>query len=119
MQLFRSIEAKQVSLYDEMTLTNYYRAEGSGGLQFKAENSKYTLDDLARLMITDSDNSATNMLMSKIGSMTDINQGIRDWGIKHTHVKTWLPDLGGTNHTTARDLGTMRYDIGNPEFLSM
>ena len=119
LQLFRSIEAKQVSLYDEMTLTNYYRAEGSGGLQFKAENSKYTLDDLARLMITDSDNSATNMLMSKIGSMTDINQGIRDWGIKHTHVKTWLPDLGGTNHTTARDLATMLYNIENPEFLSM
>ena len=39
-QLFRSIEQNQVSLYDEMTLTNYYRAEGSGGLQFKAENSK-------------------------------------------------------------------------------
>lgn len=119
LQLFRSIEVKQVSLYDEMTLTNYYRAEGSGGLQFKAENSKYTLDDLARIMITDSDNSATNMLMSKIGSMTDVNQGIRDWGLKHTHVKTWLPDLGGTNHTTARDLATMLYNIENPDFLSM
>lgn len=119
LQLFRSIEAKQVSLYDEMTLTNYYRAEGSGGLQFKAENSKYTLDSLAREMITDSDNSATNMLMSKIGSMTDVNQGIRDWGLKHTHVQTWLPDLGGTNHTTARDLATMLYNIENPEFLSM
>lgn len=119
LQLFRSIEAKQVSLYDEMTLTNYYRAEGSGGLQFKAENSKYTLDDLARVMITDSDNSATNMIMSKLGSMNDVNQGIRDWGLKHTHVKTWLPDLGGTNHTTARDLATMLYNIENPEFLSM
>ena len=119
LQLFRSIEAKQVSLYDEMILTDYYRAEGSGGLQFKAENSKYTLDDLARIMITDSDNSATNMLMSKIGSMTDVNQGIRDWGLKHTHVKTWLPDLGGTNHTTARDLATMLYNIENPDFLSM
>ena len=119
LQLFRSIEAKQVSLYDEMTLTNYYRAEGSGGLQFKAENSKYTLDDLARVMITDSDNSATNMIMSKIGSMTDVNQGIREWGLKHTHVKTWLPDLAGTNHTTARDLATMLYNIENPEFLSM
>ncbi len=119
LQLFRSIEAKQVSIYDEMTLTDYYRAEGSGGLQFKAENSKYTLDELARVMITDSDNSATNMIMSKLGSMTDVNQGIRDWGIKHTHVKTWLPDLGGTNHTTARDLATMLYNIENPEFLSM
>lgn len=119
LQLFRSIEANQVSLYDEMPLTEYYRSEGSGGLQFKAANSKYTIDSLARIMITESDNSATNMLMSKIGSMTDVNQGIRDWGLKQTHVKTWLPDLKGTNHTTARDLAVMLYNIENPKFLSM
>lgn len=119
LQLFRSVDLNQVSLYDEMTLTEYYRSEGSGGLQFKAANSKYSLDALARVMITDSDNTATNMIMSKIGSMTDVNQGIRDWGLKQTHVKTWLPDLQGTNHTTARDLGVMLYNIENPKFLSM
>ncbi len=118
LQLFKSIESKQVSLYDEMILTDYYRASGSGNLQFKAENSRYSLDTLARIMITDSDNSATNMLMSKIGSMTDVNQGIRDWGLKQTHVKTWLPDLEGTNHTTARDLARMLYNIENPKFLT-
>lgn len=117
-QLFKSIEANQVSLYDSMTLTNYYRAEGSGGLQFKAENSTYTLDYLAKVMITESDNSATNMIMSKIGSMVDVNQGIRDWGIKSTHVQTWLPDMQGTNHTTAKDLARMLYNIQNPKFLS-
>lgn len=118
LQLFRSIETNQVSLYDRMTLTNYYRAEGSGGLQFKAENSTYTIDTLARIMITDSDNSATNMLMSQIGSMVDVNQGIRDWGIKTTEVQTWLPDLQGNNHTTAKDLARMLYNIDNPKFLS-
>ena len=118
LQLFKSIEANQVSLYDRMALTDYYRAEGSGSLQFKAENSTYTLDTLARYMITESDNSATNMLMAKIGSMVDVNQGIRDWGIKTTHVETWLPDLQGTNQTTARDLARMLYNIENPKFLS-
>lgn len=117
-QLFKSIEANQVSLYDRMSLTDYYRAEGSGSLQFKAENSTYTLDTLARVMITESDNSATNMIMSKIGSMVDVNQGIRDWGIKTTQVQTWLPDLQGTNHTTAKDLARMLYNIENPKFLS-
>ena len=118
LQLFRSIENNQVSLYDEMPLTEYYRSEGSGGLQFKAANSTYTLDKLARVMITDSDNSATNMIMSKIGSMTDVNQGIRDWGLSQTQVHNWLPDLAGTNFTTARDLARMLYNIENPEFLS-
>lgn len=118
LQLFRSIERNQVSLYDEMPLTEYYRSEGSGDLQFRAANSTYTLDQLARVMITHSDNSATNMIMSKIGAMTDVNQGIRDWGLKQTQVNNWLPDLTGTNYTTARDLARMLYNIENPEFLS-
>ncbi len=118
LQLFRSIESNQVSLYDEMPLTEYYRSEGSGDLQFRAANSTYTLDQLARVMITHSDNSATNMIMSKIGAMVDVNQGIREWGLKQTQVNNWLPDLAGTNFTTARDLARMLYNIENPEFLS-
>lgn len=118
-QLFRSIEKNQLTIYDEMILNDVLRAEGSGSLQFKAENSKWTIDQLARLMITESDNSATNMLMSKIGSMTDVNQGIREWGLKHTYVNAWLPDLEGTNYTTARDIATILYNIDNPNFLSV
>lgn len=118
-QVFRSIEKNQISLYDKVALTNVYRAEGSGGLQYKAENSQYTIDHLARIMITDSDNSATNILMSKIGSMTDVNQAIREWGLKHTRVQNWLPDMNGTNYTTAHDLAVMLYNIENPKFLNL
>lgn len=118
-QLFRSIEMGQLTIYDTMKLTNYYRAEGSGSLQFKAENSVWTMDDLARLMITESDNSATNMIMSKLGSMNDVNSGIRQWGLSHTRVNTWLPDMGGTNFTTAEDLARMLYNLDNPNFLSV
>ena len=118
LQLFKSIEAGQVALTDEMILTDFYRAEGSGDLQFKAENSKYSLDTLARVMITNSDNSATNMIMSVLGSMNDVNRGILDWGLESTHVRNWLPDLAGTNYTTALDLARMLYNIDNPNFLS-
>lgn len=117
-ELFRSIEKNQLTIYDEMPLTNYYRSEGSGSLQFKAENSTYTIDKLARMMITESDNSATNMLMARLGSMTDVNSALREWGLKHTYVQTWLPDLGGTNHSTARDMAQILYNIDNPKFLS-
>ena len=117
--LFKSIEAGQLSIDDKMTLTDYYRAEGSGGLQYKAENSEWSIDHLARIMITDSDNSATNMIMAKIGSMTDVNSAIRQWGLKNTYVQTWLPDMTGNNHTTARDMATMLYNIDNTDFLSI
>ena len=118
-QLFKSIESGQLSLNDKMVLTDYYRAEGSGGLQYKAENSQWSIDTLARIMITDSDNSATNMIMSKIGSMTDINSAIRQWGLKQTYIKTWLPDMSGNNYTTAKDVATMLYNVDNTDFLSM
>lgn len=117
--VFKSIEAGQFALDDTMPLTEYYRTEGSGSLQFKAKDSEYTIDKLAEVMITESDNSATNMLISKVGSMTDVNQSIRDWGLKETKVQTWLPDLGGTNRTTAREMATMLYNIDeNDKFLS-
>ena len=117
--LFKSIEAGQISLDEKMHLTEYYRSEGSGNMQFKARNSSWTIDRLANLMITQSDNTATNMLVAKVGSMTDVNQSIRDWGLKNTEIKEWLPDLNGNNVTTAREMGTMLYNIdSNEKFIS-
>lgn len=117
--LFKSIEANQLTIYDEMTLTEYYRSEGSGDLQYKSAGSTYTLDQLARVMIEKSDNTATNMIMSAVGSMTDVNSSIRSWGLKNTYVNNWLPDIAGTNHSTAKDLATMLYNLDNPGFLNI
>ncbi len=117
--LFKSIEANRLSIYDEMMLTNYYKASGSGNLQYNETGKRLTIDQLAKVMIQDSDNSATNMLMSKLGSMTAVNSDIRQWGIKNTHVKTWLPDLKGTNYTTTDDMATMLFNLDNPSFLSI
>ena len=118
-QLFKQIEANQIQLFDKMTLTDYYKASGSGSMQYYRTNSEYTLDYLAKVMIQDSDNSATNMIISKVGSMTSVNRAIRDWGLKDTQVETWLPDLAGTNYTTAKDLTTMLYNLDNPSFLNI
>ncbi len=118
-RMFKSIEANQITIYDEMVLTDYYKASGSGNLQYMRTGSKYSLDALAKTMIQDSDNSATNMIMSKIGGMDDINIGLRDWGISKTYVRTWLPDLTGTNKTTASDLAKILYNLDNPGFLNI
>ena len=118
-RMFKSIEANQTTIYDEMVLTDYYKAAGSGNLQYMRSGGKYSLDALAKTMIQDSDNSATNMIMSKIGGMDDINTGLRDWGISKTYVRTWLPDMTGTNKTTAQDLAKILYNLDNPAFLNI
>ena len=118
-RMFKSIEAKQMTIYDEMTLTDYYRASGSGTLQYSASGTRLSLDALAKTMIQDSDNSATNMIMAKMGGMDDVNIGLRDWGISKTYVRTWLPDLKGTNKTTAMDMAKILYNLDNPGFLNI
>jgi beta-lactamase class A len=70
-------------------------------------------------MIQDSDNTSTNMIMSKLGGMDDVNIGLRDWGISKTFVRTWLPDLAGTNKTTALDMAKILYNLDNPGFLNI
>lgn len=117
-ELFRSIESNQVSLENKLYLTDYFRAEGSGTLQYK-QAAYYDFDYLARIMITESDNSATNMLMSAIGGKVDINRALRLWGLKKSYVTNWLPDLEGQNVSTAKEIAVMLYNIDNSSFLSM
>ncbi len=118
LQFFRSVEAGQHTIADKMTLTDYYRAEGSGDLQFQREGNQYSMDYLAQKMIQISDNSSTNMLMSSVGGMNDVNRAIKSWGLKNTEINNWLPDLSGTNVTTTEDLVRMLYNIENDKFLS-
>lgn len=120
-QLYKSIEVEQFGLNDIMYLTEYYRSSGSGDIQYAQCGRPYSVFDLARLMIQDSDNTATNMLMSKLGSMNDTNAALKNWGISHTHIQTWLPDLTGTNYTTAEDMAKMLYNItdDNNSFLNV
>lgn len=118
-RMFKSIEANQFTNYDEMKMIEQYRSSGSGNLQYSQAGRSYTMDYLAKIMIQDSDNTSTNMIMAKLGGMDDINIGLRDWGISTTYVRTWLPDLNGTNKTTAADIAKILYNLDNPGFLNI
>ncbi len=118
-RMFKSIEANQFTIYDEMKFSEVYRSSGSGSLQYSQAGKTYSMDNLAKIMIQESDNSSTNMIMSKMGGMEDVNAGLRDWGISTTYVRTWLPDLQGTNKTTAKDMAKILYNLDNPGFLNV
>ena len=119
LHLFKAIESGQLNLTDTIQMTDYYKSEGSGSLQFKGDHTVYSIDNLARVMITESDNSATNMIMSATGGMNSVNNSLRQWGIKNTRVNDWLPDLAGTNITTAKELARMLFNVDNSKFLSL
>lgn len=118
-EMFRAIEDGQFKLYDKMVMGEHYRTSGSGSLQFHAENSIYSMDTLARHMIEESDNTSTNMIMAKIGGKHSVNRAMKNWGMQKTHIQNWLPDLGGENVSTAREISTMLYNINNETLLNI
>ncbi len=117
-EMFREIEHGKFSLNDKMVLEDFYRASGSGKLQYSQGGIAHSMDYLARIMIENSDNSSTNMIMAKMGGMSEVNKAINRWGLKTTHINTWLPDLDGTNITTAREMAKMFYNIDSTNLLS-
>ena len=119
LDMFRNIESNEIDIKDNVEITDYYRAEGSGSIKHAPAHKTYTLDELADAMITNSDNSATNMIMSQIGGMPAVNRAIKNWGLSNTYIENWLPDLSGTNKTSTKDLGIMLYNIDNPNFLNL
>ncbi|WP_208345866.1 serine hydrolase, partial [Aetokthonos hydrillicola] len=74
---------------------------------YKRPGTKFTALETATKMITISDNTATNMLISRMGGAGALNQRFQSWGLKSTQINNLLPDLSGTNTTTPLDLAHM------------
>ena len=118
-ELFRLVDKGFIKLNDKMVMESVYVTGGSGHLQFKQSNQSLSIENLAQLMIQDSDNTATNMLLSKVGGVNSINRNTKLWGVSNTQMGNWLPDLDGTNVTTAEEMGKILYNLDNPELLSL
>lgn len=107
-----------ISLTDKRVFDESYRTLGSGYLQRVRAGNSYSLDYLANIMITNSDNSATNMILNEIGGVDNFNRSMRNYSLKTTAMKNWLPDLEGDNKTTAREMSEILYNIDNPSYLN-
>jgi beta-lactamase class A len=91
--LFRDVAAGRVKLDETVQLTAKDAAGGSGDLQnkLKAANQSLTLNELALLMIRDSDNTATNALIAKAG-MARVNALMLSLGLKSTRLRRIMMD---------------------------
>jgi len=70
-------------------------------------------------MIVISDNTATNMLIERLGGKEVLNQRFMAMGLTNTILRNPLPDLTGTNTTSPEDLGNLLIKINNGELLSL
>ena len=99
----------ELSLDETMTLQYYDKVGGAGILGGYATGSQLSLRQILKLMITHSDNTATNMAISRLG-MDTINEYIARNGYNDTILQRKMMDMdaiyaGRENYTSAKDLG--------------
>lgn len=84
-EVFRRLELGQFDLNRQVTLMAGDRDWGWGDLADARVGKRYTVTRLLTLMITESDNTATNMLIRLVGRAA-INHTMRELGLTQTHL---------------------------------
>src|SRR5579862_929306 len=81
-EVFRMAKAGLLSLDERLTVTSSEHAGGSGVLNDLDGGLQLTIKDLATLMIAVSDNTATNMLIARVGGPDAVNKTMRAMGFQ-------------------------------------
>ncbi|WP_052050938.1 serine hydrolase [Leptolyngbya sp. KIOST-1] len=100
----QQVDAGTLALNQSLMLQEEHLAGGSGTMRGEAVGTEYTALEVATRMIVASDNTATNMMIAALGGTAALNQTFTGWGLEHTLLRNPLPDLDGTNTTSAKDL---------------
>jgi beta-lactamase class A len=116
--LFQEIEAGRVRLDDTLVMRRDLVAGGSGDMQNMRVGKKFTVLETATKMMTISDNTATNMIIDRLGGFSRLNERFRSLGLQNTAIKHLLADVHGTNTTSAKDLVLLSNLIANKQLLS-
>ena len=89
--LFDLIEQKKIALDDPLTVLAIDQVPGSGVLQFFKPGATITVNDAAWLMMTLSDNTATNLILDRI-IIRRVWEKMEALGLPHTkvHSKSFL-----------------------------
>jgi beta-lactamase class A len=116
---FQDIDRGKINLAEELIMSKDVIASGSGSMQYEPPNSKFSALETAEQMMTISDNTATNMLIKRLGGMEQLNQRFTKMGLAATKLHNPLPDLTGTNTTTSADLGNLLVKIDGGNLISL
>ncbi len=116
--LFEEVDAGRIKLNETLVMRRDLMTGGSGTLQYKRPGTKLSLLETATKMITISDNTATNMIIDRLGGKAKLNQRFQSWGLQNTVIRNLLGDFKGTNTTSAKDLVRLGALLTNNQLLS-
>jgi beta-lactamase class A len=108
LEAFRQAQEGDISLSDMITIPKEGRVGGAGVLVSLSDHLTLTVEDLVTLMIVVSDNTASNLLIERLGSNA-IQKLCNTLKLKHTRLLRKLMDFealekGLDNYTSALDI---------------
>lgn len=106
--VFSAQEEGKLSVSDKIKLRQKDKTGGSGILKNQRSGKEYNIREIIKLMMTISDNTATNILINLIG-FDRLNAWFKDNGLKGTQLSRLMMDMasrdkGIENYTTAEDI---------------
>jgi beta-lactamase class A len=116
---FQDVDQGKIQLDQPIAMRKDLIATEAGEMQYQPVGSKFTAIKTVTDMITVSDNTATNMVIDLLGGPDALNQRFQSWGLTGTMVRNALPDVQGTNTTSAKDMGMMLSQLSRGKLMSI
>jgi beta-lactamase class A len=106
--VFEKIKLGAITLDTQIRLTRRDRVGGSGSLKWVRDGTSLSVMEIVYKMITESDNTATRMLIDYVG-MTYLENAFAKFGLLHTNITPEGMSLASgrvprENYTTAREM---------------
>ena len=111
-EVYRQAAAGRLTLADPLPVLAEERTDGSGILKYLHAGLQLTIADAVELMIIVSDNSATNLLLRRLGTEA-VNRAMDDLGLSQTRTAGPIRsanaavDLSRMSRTTPREMGNL------------
>jgi beta-lactamase class A len=105
-EVFERLANGDFDLNKTVTLQQSDRDWGWGDLSDARRGTKYTVSNLLTLMITESDNTATNMLIRLVGRKA-INHEMSDLGLRQTSLHDYIRSEGPIRYALRSSAGDM------------
>lgn len=114
----QAVDAGTVRIDETWTMTRDVIVGESGDFQDLPVNSRIPAQTVIDKMITISDNTATNMVIKRLGGIAAVNRRFQQMGLSQTRLRDWLPDVDGSNTTTPKEMVQLLVMLDRQSLLS-
>lgn len=114
-EVARQVAEGKLAWYERREVAQAEGVGGSGILRAFSRELRPTIEDLTYLMIAISDNTASNVLLKRVG-IEAVNTTMRRLGLRRSRIERLFMDYGAReagleNRTTAGDMATLFAEI--------